>query len=62
MEGDVVRMTNLLSAIQQVELSLEELKDAADLYVARPTPSSSAFLELTRAQLILVALEVPPIE
>ncbi|WP_179300785.1 hypothetical protein [Rhodococcus sp. ACPA4] len=57
-----MRITNLLSAIQQVELSLEELKDAADLYVAGPTPSSSAFLELTRAQLVLAALEVPLIE
>ncbi|MCE4267299.1 hypothetical protein [Rhodococcus globerulus] len=62
MERDVARITNLLSAIQQVELSLEEPKDAADLYVAGPTPSRSAFLELTRAQLVLVALEVPLIE
>ncbi|WP_185993349.1 hypothetical protein [Rhodococcus sp. KBS0724] len=52
-------MTNLLSAILQVEISLEELKAAADLYASYPTPISSALVELTRAQLVLVSREVP---
>ena len=59
MEDDCVRMTNLLSAILQVEISLEELKEAADLYASYPTPISSALVELTRAQLVLVSREVP---
>lgn len=39
MEDDCVRMTNLLSAILQVEISLEELKAAADLYASYPLRS-----------------------
>lgn len=59
MEGGSVRLTNLLSAIVEVEMTLNELKAAADLYANYPTPMSSALLELTRAQLVLVSREVP---